>query len=173
MSNEREAAVTLKGNPITLIGPELKAGDKAPEFTCDQGLVPPISLSDMGNSVKVFNVVLSVDTPVCSAQTRRFNEEAANILGDLKIYTISADLPFAQKRFCVAEKTEAVETLSAFRNISQFSNDYGVAIEDSSLQGLTSRAVIILNESNEVIYSELVNEITEEPNYDEALSALR
>jgi len=82
-------------------------------------------------------------------------------------------LPFAQKRFCGAEKTEAVETLSAFRNISQFSNDYGVAIEDSSLQGLTSRAVIVLNESNEVIHSELVSEITEEPNYDAALSVLR
>ena len=86
MSNEREAAVTLKGNPITLVGPELKVGDKAPDFTCDQGLVPSISLADMGDSIKVFNVVLSVDTPVCSAQTRRFNEEAANITGNLKIY---------------------------------------------------------------------------------------
>ena len=88
-------------------------------------------------------------------------------------YAFQQTFRLHKKRFCGAEKTEAVETLSAFRNISQFSNDYGVAIEDSSLQGLTSRAVIILNESNEVIYSELVNEITEEPNYDQALSALR
>jgi thiol peroxidase len=99
MSNEREAAVTLKGNPITLVGPEIKVGDKAPEFTCDQGLVPSISLSDMGDSIKVFNVVLSVDTPVCSAQTRRFNEEAADISGNLKIYTVSADYLLLKKDF--------------------------------------------------------------------------
>ena len=84
MSIERDSAVTLKGNPITLIGPELKVGDKAPDFICDQGLMPKVSLTDMGDSVKVFNVILSVDTPVCSAQTRRFNEEAANINGNLK-----------------------------------------------------------------------------------------
>ena len=115
MSNEREAAVTLKGNPITLVGPELKVGDKAPDFTCNQGLVPAISLADMGDSIKVFNVVLSVDTPVCSAQTRRFNEEAANITGNLKIYTVSADLPFAQKRFCGAEGIDRVENISDYR----------------------------------------------------------
>jgi thiol peroxidase len=169
MSNEREAAVTLKGNPITLIGPELKAGDKAPEFTCDQGLVPPISLSDMGNSVKVFNVVLSVDTPVCSAQTRRFNEEAANILGDLKIYTISADLPFAQKRFCGSEGIDKVENISDYKD-NTFGEAFGILIKD---KGLLARAVFVLDENNIVRHAEYVSEISTEPNFDSALEVIK
>ena len=169
MSNEREAAVTLKGNPITLIGPELKAGDKAPEFTCDQGLVPPISLSDMGNSVKVFNVVLSVDTPVCSAQTRRFNEEAANILGDLKIYTISADLPFAQKRFCGSEGIDKVENISDYKD-NTFGEAFGILIKD---KGLLARAVFVLDKNNIVRHAEYVPEISTEPNFDSALEVIK
>ena len=169
MSNEREAAVTLKGNPITLIGPELKAGDKAPEFTCDQGLVPPISLSDMGNSVKVFNVVLSVDTPACSAQTRRFNEEAANILGDLKIYTISADLPFAQKRFCGSEGIDKVENISDYKD-NTFGEAFGILIKD---KGLLARAVFVLDENNIVRHAEYVSEISTEPNFDSALEVIK
>ena len=131
-----------------------------------------MNLESYSGKKKILNIFPSVDTPTCALSVKRFNDEAAN-LNNTVVLCISADLPFAQKRFCGAEKTEAVETLSAFRNISQFSNDYGVAIEDSSLQGLTSRAVIVLNESNEVIHSELVSEITEEPNYDAALSVLR
>ena len=120
---------------------------------------------------KILNIFPSVDTPTCALSVKRFNDEASK-LDNTVVLCISADLPFAQKRFCGAEGTDDVVTLSAFRNISQFANDFGVAIEDSSLQGLTSRAVIVLNESNEVIHSELVSEITEEPNYDQALSAL-
>ena len=116
MSNERDGAVRLKGNPITLIGPELKVGDKAPDFTCDQGLMPSVSLSDMGDAIKVFSVVLSVDTPVCSSQIRKFNEAVASINGNLEIYTISADLPFAQKRFCGSEGIERIKNISDYKN---------------------------------------------------------
>ncbi|MDG2005898.1 MAG: thiol peroxidase [Thermodesulfobacteriota bacteirum] len=169
MSNEREAAVTLKGNPITLVGPELKVGDKAPDFTCDQGLVPSISLADMGDSIKVFNVVLSVDTPVCSAQTRRFNEEAANITGNLKIYTVSADLPFAQKRFCGAEGIDRVGNISDYRG-NAFGEAFGILIKD---KGLLARAVFVLDKDNTIKYVEYVSEIATEPNFDSALEVVK
>ena len=169
MSNEREAAVTLKGNPITLVGPELKVGDKAPDFTCNQGLVPSISLADMGDSIKVFNVVLSVDTPVCSAQTRRFNEEAANITGNLKIYTVIADLPFAQKRFCGAEGIDRVENISDYRG-NAFGEAFGILIKD---KGLLARAVFVLDKDNTIKYVEYVSEIATEPNFDSALEVVK
>ncbi|MFL2630728.1 MAG: thiol peroxidase [Thermodesulfobacteriota bacterium] len=169
MSNEREAAVTLKGNPITLVGSELKVGDKAPDFTCDQGLVPSVSLSDMGDSVKVFNVVLSVDTPVCDAQTRRFNEEAANISGNLKIFTVSADLPFAQKRFCGAAGIERVENISDYKDNS-FGEAFGILIKD---KGLLARAVFVLDKDNIVKYVEYVSEIASEPDFDSALAVIK
>ena len=164
--------VRLKGNPVQIGGSFPKAGDTVKDFNLANNKRENVNLESYAGKKKILNIFPSVDTPTCALSVKRFNDEASN-LDNTVVLCISADLPFAQKRFCGAEKTEAVETLSAFRNISQFSNDYGVAIEDSSLQGLTSRAVIILNESNEVIYSELVNEITEEPNYDQALSALR
>jgi thiol peroxidase len=169
MSNEREAAVTLKGNPITLVGPELKVGDTAPDFSCDQGLVPTISLSDMGDSVKVFNVVLSVDTPVCSAQTRRFNEEASKIEGNLKIYTVSADLPFAQKRFCGAEGIDKVENISDYMN-NTFGQAFGILIKD---KGLLARGVFVLDKDNTIKYLEYVPEISTEPDFDSALSVIK
>lgn len=168
MSNERDGVVTLKGNPITLIGPELKIGDEAPDFTCDQGLMPSISLSDMGDVVKVFNVVLSIDTPVCSAQTRRFNEVAANIDGNLEIYTISADLPFAQKRFCSSEGIERVKNISDYKN-NTFGSSYGVLMKDYRL---LARAVFVIDEVNTIKYVEYVSEITNEPNFESALSVI-
>ncbi len=169
MSIERDSAVTLKGNPITLIGPELKIGDKAPDFICDQGLMPKVSLADMGDSVKVFNVILSVDTPVCSAQTRRFNEEAANISGDLKIYTVSSDLPFAQKRFCGSEGIERVENISDYLG-NNFGSAYGILIKD---KGLLARAVFVLDKDNTVKHVEYVTEIASEPNFEAALSVIK
>ena len=169
MSIERDSAVTLKGNPITLIGPELKVGDKAPDFICDQGLMPKVSLTDMGDSVKVFNVILSVDTPVCSAQTRRFNEEAANINGNLKIYTVSSDLPFAQKRFCGAEGIDKVENISDYLGNS-FGEAYGILIKD---KGLLARAIFVADKDNTLKHVEYVSEISEEPNYDTALSVIK
>ena len=123
----------------------------------------------MGNSVKVFNVVLSVDTPVCSAQTRRFNEEAANILGDLKIYTISADLPFAQKRFCGSEGIDKVENISDYKD-NTFGEAFGILIKD---KGLLARAVFVLDENNIVRHAEYVSEISTEPNFDSALEVIK
>ena len=164
--------VTLKGDPVSIGGNFPSPGSIAPDFSLANDKRENVNLSNYEGKIKILNIFPSIDTPTCALSVKRFNDEVSN-LDNTVVLCISADLPFAQKRFCGAEKTEAVETLSAFRNITQFSNDYGVAIEDSSLQGLTSRAVIILNESNEVIYRELVNEITEEPNYDEALSVLR
>ena len=169
MSNEREGAVTLKGNPITLVGPELKVGDKAPDFVCNQGLMPEVGLADMGESIKVFNVILSVDTPVCSAQTRKFNEAAAEFSGNLKIYTVSAELPFAQKRFCGAEGIDKVENISDYLGNS-FGEAYGILIKD---KGLLARAIFVADKDNTLKHVEYVSEISEEPNYETALSVIK
>jgi thiol peroxidase len=131
-----------------------------------------VNLSSFGDKRKILNIFPSIDTPTCALSVKRFNDEVANLENTI-VLCISADLPFAQKRFCGAEGADNVQTLSAFRNIEKFATDYGVAILDSSLQGLTTRAVIVLDEANIVIHSELVAEITEEPNYDEALKALK
>ena len=164
--------VTLKGDPVKIGGSFPQIGDTVKDFSLANNKRENVSLESFASKNKILNIFPSVDTPTCALSVKRFNDEASG-LENTVVLCISADLPFAQKRFCGAEKTEAVIMLSAFRNIAQFSNDFGVAIEDSSLQSLTSRAVIVLNESNEVIHSELVSEITEEPNYDQALNALR
>ena len=163
--------VTLKGDPVKIGGNFPHPGDKVNDFNLANNKRENVNLDSFAGKNKILNIFPSVDTPTCALSVKRFNDEASK-LDNTVVLCISADLPFAQKRFCGAEGTDGVVTLSAFRNISQFANDFGVAIEDSSLQGLTSRAVIVLNESNEVIHSELVSEITEEPNYDQALSAL-
>ena len=131
-----------------------------------------MNLSSFGDKRKILNIFPSIDTPTCALSVKRFNDEVANLENTI-VLCISADLPFAQKRFCGAEGADNVQTLSAFRNIEKFATDYGVAILDSSLQGLTTRAVIVLDEANIVIHSELVAEITEEPNYNEALKVLK
>ena len=163
--------VTLKGDPVKIGGSFPQPGDTVNDFNLANNKRENVNLDSFSGKNKILNIFPSVDTPTCALSVKRFNDEASK-LNNTVVLCISADLPFAQKRFCGAEGTDDVETLSAFRNISQFANDFGVAIEDSSLLGLTSRAVIVLNESNEVIHSELVSEITEEPNYDQALSAL-
>jgi len=169
MSIERDSAVTLKGNPITLVGPELKVGDKAPDFNCDQGLLPMVSLESMGDSVKVFNVILSVDTPVCSAQTKKFNEEIAGLSENLKIYTVSSDLPFAQKRFCGAEGIDKVENISDYLGNS-FGQAFGILIKD---KGLLARGIFVLDKDNTLKHVEYVNEISEEPNYQSAIDIIK
>ena len=118
MATERQGAVTLKGNPLTLIGEEIKVGDKAPDFTTLAALGSPVTLADLGDDIKVFNVVLSLDTPICDAQTRRFNEEAASLPDNVKILTVSMDLPFAAKRFCEAAGIERVKTVSDYKDAS-------------------------------------------------------
>ena len=169
MSNEREAAVTLKGNPITLVGPELKVGDKAPDFVCDQGLAPTISLSDMVGKVKIFNVLLSISTPVCQAQTRKFNEELSTIGGDLEAYIVSSDLPMSHKTWCGAEGIELIKGIADYKD-NVFGSTYGVLMKDHKL---LCRAVFVIDRENIIRHVEYVSEISQEPDYDKALSVIK
>jgi len=164
--------VTLKGDAVSIGGNFPAPGSVAPDFTLANSKREDVSLKDYAGKKKILNIFPSVDTPTCALSIKRFNDEAGK-LDNTVVLCVSADLPFAQKRFCGAEGVESIETLSAFRDIAGFAHAYGVAIKDTSLRGLTSRAVIILDESNTVVYSELVAEITEEPNYESALSALK
>ena len=165
---ERQGATTLKGNPKTLIGPELKVGDQAPDFhAVDVGL-KPVDLSGTGQRVRIFSVVPSLDTPVCDAQTKRFNEEAGK-LPNVKIYTFSMDLPFAQKRWCGAFGVDHVVMVSDHQNGS-FGEAYGTLVKDMRI---LSRAIFVVDAQNKVRYVEYVKEIGDHPNYEAALSAAR
>ena len=164
--------VTVKGGAVTLGGSFPNVGEQAKDFSLANDKREDVNLATYVNQRKILNIFPSVDTPTCALSVKRFNDEASK-LDNTVVLCISADLPFAQKRFCGAEGTDNVVTLSAFRDISGFAHDYGVAILDTSLKGLTSRAVVVLDENNKVIHSELVAEITEEPNYDAALNALK
>ncbi len=165
---ERSGATTLKGNPLTLLGPELKPGDKAPEFSMVDNGLKAVTLADTGNSVRIFSVVPSLDTPVCDAQTKRFNEEAAK-LPDVAIYTVSMDLPFAQKRWCGAFGVDKVKMLSDHKD-SSFGSNWGTLIKELRIE---SRAIFVLNRDNSVRYVEYVKEVADFPNYDAALAAAR
>ena len=165
---ERSGATTLKGNPLTLVGPELKPGDKAPDFTMVDNGLKAVTLADTGSSVRIFSVVPSLDTPVCDAQTKRFNEEAAK-LPDVAIYTISMDLPFAQKRWCGAFGVDKVKMLSDHKEGS-FGSSWGTLIKELRIE---SRAIFVVNKDNSVRYVEYVKEVADFPNYDAALAAAR
>lgn len=165
------STVNLKGNPVEIGGNFPQKGQTAPGFTLADKTRADVTLTNFAGKRKVLNIFPSIDTPTCAASVRTFNQKASS-LDNTIVLCISADLPFAQNRFCAAEGIENVATLSAFRNIAKFSDDYGVAIKTGSLAGLTSRAVIVLDENNKVLHSELVSEITEEPNYEAALAAL-
>jgi len=153
---------------MTLLGPELKAGEKAPDFQVVNDSMQPISLEKTGQSVRIFSVIPSLDTPVCDAQTRRFNEEAAKLPG-VDIYTVSMDLPFAQKRWCGAYGVDKVKMLSDHRSGS-FGEHYGTLIKELRIE---SRAIFVLDKDNTVKHVEYVKEVGEHPNYDAALSAAR
>ena len=168
MAEERKSTVTLKGNPLTLVGPELKVGDKAPDFTCVKGLGENVTINTFGDKVKVFNVIVSVDTPVCALQTKRFNQEAAKLPDDVEIVTVSMDLPFALGRYCGAEGIDKVQTISDHMNAS-FGENYGVLIKENRLLG---RALFIADRDNTLKHVEYVGEISEEPDYDSALKVL-
>lgn len=164
-------SVTFKGNPVTLEGPELKAGDKAPDFTCLKGL-DPVTLASTPAKARLFSVVPSLDTAVCSAQTKKF-EEAIRTLGDaVACYTVSLDLPFAQGRFCSTEKITTMQTLSDVHNHS-FGKNWGVLISGGLPLPLLARAVFVVDRNGTVTYAEYVSEITNHPNYDAALEALK
>jgi thiol peroxidase len=165
---ERPGATTLKGNPLTLIGPELKAGDKAPDFILVDNSLKNVTLADTGNNVRILSVVPSLDTPVCDAQTKRFNEEAAKLPG-VDILSVSMDLPFAQKRWCGAFGIDKVKMLSDHREGS-FGSHYGTLIKELRIE---SRAIFVLDRNNTVRHAEYVKEVAEHPNYDAALSAAR
>ncbi len=165
---ERPGATTMKGDPLTLIGPELKAGDAAPDFAAVDTGLKPVDLAKTGSGVRIFSVVPSLDTPVCDMQTRRFNEEAAK-LPNVKIYTISMDLPFAMKRWCGAMGVDKVEMLSDHRTGS-FGENYGTMIKDLRIE---SRAIFVVDKANKLSYVEYVKEVADHPNYDAALAAAR
>lgn len=165
------AKITLGGNPAETLGVLPKTGSKAPDFTLIATNLSEKRLEDFNNHKKLLNVFPSVNTGVCAASVRKFNEEAAK-LKNVKVLCISRDLPFAQEQFCGAEGIENVEMLSDFRT-GQFGKDYGLEITRSAFQGLHSRVVVILDETNTVIYTEQVPEIGQEPNYEAALKALK
>jgi len=164
------AAITLHGDAINTNGDLPAVGSTAPDFTLTTGDLADVSLADFAGKKKLLNIVPSLDTGVCATSTKKFNESAANH-DDTVFLTISADLPFAQGRFCEAEKVDVVRTLSTMRSPS-FAKDYGIAIIDGPLAGVTGRGVVVLDEDNKVLYTELVPEIAQEPDYDAALAAL-
>ncbi|MFD3203887.1 thiol peroxidase, partial [Bacillus sp. LR_5] len=156
------------GGPVTLVGQEVKVGDQAPDFTVLTNSLEEKSLADMKGKVTIISVIPSIDTGVCDAQTRRFNEEAAK-LGDVNVYTISADLPFAQARWCGANGIDKVETLSDHRDMS-FGKAFGVYIKELRL---LARSVFVLDENGKVVYAEYVSEATNHPNYEKPIEAAK
>lgn len=164
------ADITLGGNPIHTSGELPKVGSKAPDFKLTAADLKDLSLADFRGKRKVLNIVPSLDTPVCATSTRRFNEAAAK-LANTVVLVVSADLPFASKRFCATEGLTNVTTLSTLR--SSFARDYGIALVDGPLAGVTGRAVVVLDENDNVIHSQLVPEIKQEPDYDAALAAAK
>jgi thiol peroxidase len=159
---------TLRGNPFPVIGPELKAGDKAPDFHAVDDSLRPLDLAGTGSGVRIFSVVPSLDTPVCDAQTKRFNEEAGK-LPDVKIYTVSMDLPFAQKRWCGAYGVDHVKMMSDHRDGS-FGEHYGTLIKDLRI---LSRAIFVVDQNNTIRHAEYVKEMGDHPNYESALSVAK
>jgi thiol peroxidase len=159
----------MKGNPITLMGPELKVGDKAPDFVAVDNDLNPVSFDSFRGKVCILSSVPSLDTPVCDMETRRFNAEAGLLGGKVEIITISMDLPFAQKRWCGAAGVDRVQTLSDHRDAA-FGQAYGVLIKGLRL---LARAVFVVDEEGIIRYTELVNEIASEPNYDSVLQAVK
>jgi len=164
------ATITLRGNPIHTSGELPRAGSESTGFRLVDANLKDATLHDYAGKRKVLNIFPSIDTPTCAMSVRKFNEKAA-ALKDTVVLCISADLPFAQKRFCGAEGLSNVVTLSLMRG-HNFARDYGVLIEDGPLAGLTARAVVVLDTDNKVLHSELVPEIAQEPNYEAALKAL-
>ncbi|MDQ0272103.1 thiol peroxidase [Cytobacillus purgationiresistens] len=162
------ASVTFKGNPITLLGQEVKVGDQAPDFTVLANDMSEVSLSSSKGKVRLISVVPSIDTGVCDAQTRRFNEEAAK-LDNVEVLTVSVDLPFAQKRWCAAAGIENVQTVSDHRDLS-FGEAYGVVMQELRL---LARSVFVIDANDKVTYAQYVGEGTDHPDYEAAIEAAK
>lgn len=165
---ERQGATTLRGNPLTLVGPELKPGDTAPDFEAVDNGLKAVNLTATGDTVRIFSVVPSLDTPVCDAQTKRFNEELAKLQG-VDIYTVSMDLPFAQKRWCGAFGVDRVKMLSDHKT-GAFGAAYGTLIKELRIE---SRAIFVVDKNNVVRHAEYVKEVADHPNYDAALTVAK
>ncbi len=171
MAETRKGEVTFKGNPIDLVGPKLKAGDPAPDFTAVGAGLAVVKLADTAGKARLFNVVPSLDTPVCNTQTRRFAQELTALGDKVAAYTVSLDLPFAQARFCTEAKIENMNNLSDVHDHS-FGQHYGVLIQGLPIP-LLARAVFVVDPSNTITYAQIVPEIATEPDYEPALQALR
>ena len=163
------AQVTFKNNPVTLVGNEVKVRDKAPDFTVLANDLSPVTLKDSEGKIRLLSVVPSLDTGVCDAQTRRFNEDVANLGGDVAFYTVSVDLPFAQKRWCAAAGLDNVHTVSDHRDLS-FGEAYGVYMKELRL---LARAVFVIDPEGTVTYVEYVSEGTSHPDYEAAIEAVK
>ncbi|HXE15439.1 MAG TPA: thiol peroxidase [Bryobacteraceae bacterium] len=163
---ERSGATTLQGKPLTLVGPELKAGDQAPDFEALDNSLQPVNLGGTGNNIRIFSVVPSLDTPVCDMQTKKF-EDAAGKLKGIDIYTISMDLPFAQKRWCSSFGVDKIKMLSDHRTGS-FGERYGTLIKELRIE---SRAIFVIGKDNKILHAEYVKEVANHPDYDAALKA--
>ena len=166
---EREAAVLFKGNPATLLGSEVKVGDTAPDFRVVDNGLQPVTLATAAGKIQLIAVVPSLDTPVCDTMTRQFNQDVANLPDSVVVYTISVDLPFAQKRWCGNAGIDKVQTLSDYQDRS-FGLNYGLLLKDLKL---LARAVYVIDQNEKVVYVELVPEVTAEPNYTAALEAVK
>lgn len=166
---ERNGVITFKGNPMTLLGPELKVGDTAPEFAAVDTTLAPVTLESSTGKIRIISAVPSLDTPVCDAETRRFNQEAAALPESVVVLTVSLDLPFAQKRWCGAAGIDRVTTLSDYRERS-FGLNYGVLIKELLL---LARCIFVVDASNTIRYIQQVPEVTSEPDYAAVLAAVK
>ncbi len=166
---ENKSVITFKGNAMTLVGAQVKAGQKAPDFNLTANDLSAVSLKNSAGKVRIISVVPSVDTPVCDLQTKRFNEEAGKLGAKAVVLTVSMDLPFAQKRWCGAAGASAVQLLSDYKDHS-FGVAYGVRIKEL---GLLARAVFVVDAADTVQYAEYVSEVTAHPNYDAAIAAAK
>jgi thioredoxin-dependent peroxiredoxin len=165
---ERKGVITFKGNPMTLIGPEIKVGDKAPNFKVLTGTLQEVTLDNYRGKTLILSVAPSLDTGVCAEQTRRFNKEVANLPAGVEVLTISVDLPFAQNRFCTAENIK-ISTLSDHREMS-FGDAYGTHIKELRLE---TRALFVVGKDGKIKHVEYVKEVTTHPDYDKALQAAK
>ena len=164
---ERKGVITFKGNPMTLLGPEVRVGDKAPDFHVVDNALAQVTLSDFKGKVKIISAVPSLDTPVCDTETRRFNQEAARLRGNVVVLTVSMDLPFAQKRWCAAAGVDKVRTVSDYQDRS-FALSYGVLIKELKL---LSRSIFVVDGNDTVRYVQHVKEVSSEPDYAAVLEA--
>jgi thiol peroxidase len=165
------ADITHRGNPVHTIGDLPRVGSTAPDFKLTDANLNDVSLADFKGKKKLLNIFPSIDTPTCALSTRKFNEFAVQH-PNAAILMVSADLPFAQQHFCSAENTHNVKTLSMMRD-RHFAKDYGILLLDGLYRGITARAIVVIDENDKVVYTELVPEIRQEPNYEAALAALK